>query len=252
MNETTTSLIFPDFRIIRMEQTGSTNSDMVQWSEKERLPEGSLIVADNQTNGRGQGGNTWESEPGCNLTFTMVLYPTFIKGAAQFLLSKMISLAVCDFVSKYAAPVSVKWPNDVYVGEKKIAGILIENFIEGAYLTKTIAGIGVNINQKQFTGNAPNPVSLEQLTGKTYSVNDCLCDLMECIAKRYSMLRQQAGLLNDDYLRNLYRLGKLHSYSADGQVFEARITGVNKYGMLEMITSENQKKTFGFGDVAFK
>ncbi len=248
----TTSLIFPDHRTIRLEQSESTNLDMLQLSRKERLPEGSVVIAVNQTHGRGLGENVWESEPGANLTFSILVYPTFVKGATQFLLSKMISLAVRDFLSRQVTGVSVKWPNDVYVGNKKIAGILIENFIEGLYLTKSIIGIGVNINQKQFVGDAPNPVSLWQLTGKSYGTDDCLYELIECIAWRYQMLQKNITLLNDYYLQNMYQVGEMHRYRADGIIFEARITGVNKYGMLEMITSENQRRTFGFKEVVFE
>jgi BirA family biotin operon repressor/biotin-[acetyl-CoA-carboxylase] ligase len=121
-------------------------------------------------------------------------------------LSKAISLAVYDFLSQFVSGVSVKLPNDVYVGNQKITGILIENFIEGAYLTKSIVGIGVNINQERFMSNAPNPVSLRQLTGNSYQLDDCLENLCACIARRYRMITENANQLHSDYLQHLYNI----------------------------------------------
>ncbi len=246
--------IFPDHRVIRLQQTTSTNAHMLQLSVGDQLPEGSVVVADNQTQGRGQGDNVWESEPYKNLTFTILLYPTFVKASQQFWLSKIISLAVYDFISQKVADASVKWPNDVYVGDKKIAGILIENFIEGAYLTKTIAGIGININQEKFTPDTLNPVSLRQLTGDVYQLTACLEELIGWIAQRYQQLSdmQQMDALHADYLNHMYRFKQWGRFSAGSELFDAMITGINKYGMLEMTTSENEQKTFGFKEVSFE
>jgi len=244
--------IFPNRRIIRLEQTASTNSYLLQLSDTEKLAEGTVVITDNQTRGRGQGTNSWESEPCKNLTFSVILYPVSVEASAQFVLSKAISLAVYDFLSQFVPEVSVKWPNDVYVGDQKIAGILIENFIEGAYLTKSIAGIGVNINQESFVSDAPNPVSLRQLTGNAYPLVDCLENFCACIAHRYRMVTENANQLHADYVQHLYRFGKPSRFSADGIFFEATITGVNHYGMLEMTTANGKRKTFGFKEVKFE
>ena len=244
--------IFPNRQIIRVEQTASTNSYLQQLSNAENLAEGAVVVTNNQTRGRGQGNNSWESEPGKNLTFSMILYPVSVQASGQFILSKAISLAVCDFLSQFVSDVSVKWPNDVYVGDQKITGVLIENFIEGAYLTKSIAGVGVNINQERFVSNAPNPVSLRQLTGKTYPLDDCLENLCACIAHRYRMMTKNADQLHSDYVRHLYRVGKPSRFSSNGIFFDATITGVNHYGMIEMTTANGKHKTFGFKEVKFE
>ena len=243
--------IFPDSKIIRIQQTASTNSYLMQLSNTEEPAEGTVVVAGNQTQGRGQSGNSWESEPGANLTFSIILYPVSVKASGQFILSKAISLAVYDFLSDCVPDVSVKWPNDVYVGNRKITGILIENFIGGEYLTKTIAGIGVNINQEQFMSDAPNPVSLRQLTGKTYPPDSCLQSLHSSIANRYSMVTGDRKKLNSDYLQHLYLFGKSSRFSSGGVSFDATITGVNRYGMLEMTAANGERKTFGFKDVKF-
>lgn len=244
--------IFPNSKIIRIQQTTSTNWHLLQLSNEEDLAEGTVFVTDHQTQGRGLANNRWESEPGLNLTFSIILYPSSVKASRQFILSKAISLAVYDFVSQFVNGVSVKWPNDVYVAEQKIAGILIENFIGGAYLTKTIAGIGLNINQIIFLSDAPNPISLRQLTGKTYPLEKLLKDLHEHIAIRYRMITENAEKLNSDYLKYLYRFGRLSMFCADGNLFEATITDINDYGMLEITTSKNERKTFGFKEILFK
>ena len=246
------SHIFFNRPIIHIRQTSSTNCHLLQLSNVENLAEGTIVVTENQTNGRGQGSNSWESEPGKNLTFSIILYPKTVKASEQFILSKAISLAVYDFVSQFVSGVSVKWPNDVYVDDKKITGMLLENYIGGAYLTKTIAGIGVNINQKHFVSDAPNPVSLCQLTGEIYPLNDCLEKLHTCIANRYMMIDNNISQLNSDYLLHLYRFGKLSRYKSDGVFFDAVITGVNSYGMLEMTTTNDCCKTFGFKEVSFE
>jgi BirA family biotin operon repressor/biotin-[acetyl-CoA-carboxylase] ligase len=160
-------------------------------------------------------------------------------------------LAVYDFLSQYVTGVLIKWPNDIYVNEQKITGILIENFIGGEYLTKTIAGIGLNINQERFFSDAPNPVSLQQLTGKTHSLENCLQDLHAKIADRYRMIIETPEKLNSEYLQHLYRFGKPSHYFADGVFFDATITGVNKYGMLEMTTANGERKAFRFKEVRF-
>ena len=244
--------IFSNSQIIRVQQTASTNCHLLQLSETENLHEGAVLVTDNQTHGRGVAGNSWESEPGANLCFSVILYPVSVKASRQFFLSKAIALAVYDFLSYFVpAGVSVKWPNDVYVDDRKITGILIENFVGGDYLTKTIAGIGVNINQERFLGNAPNPVSLRQITGKTYSLDSCLKALHAHIANRYRMITKDERQLNLDYLQHLYRFGKPGRYFADGVIFDATITGVNHYGMLELKTTNGKNRIYGFKEIKF-
>ena len=243
--------VFQKSKIIRVEQTTSTNWRLLQLSNAEKLAEGTIVVTDRQTQGRGQGNNAWESEPGANLTFSILLYPLSVNPSRQFILSKAVSLAVYDFVSQHVSDVAVKWPNDVYVGNQKIAGILIENFIIGDCMTKTIAGVGLNINQKHFMSDAPNPVSLRQLTGKTYRLENCLQALHEHISIRYRMMTGDAEKLNSDYLKRLYRYEKICRYSANGDFFDAAITGVNDDGMLEMTTVSGEQKTFGFKEVEF-
>ncbi|MDE5927427.1 MAG: biotin--[acetyl-CoA-carboxylase] ligase, partial [Duncaniella sp.] len=130
-------------------------------------PHGTVVMAREQTAGRGQRGNSWEAEPGCNITLSLLLRPEGLHPARQFVISQAVSLAIADLVSHFvAAPVSIKWPNDIYVDDRKICGILIENTITGTSIDRTIVGIGLNVNQTEFRSDAPNPVSMRQLMPK--------------------------------------------------------------------------------------
>ena len=159
-------------KIIRLVETDSTNNYLREQSAKARLPEGSLVIADFQTAGKGQVGNSWESEAGKNLMFSILLYPDFLPANRQFLISQIASLSVKETLEKYTDSVTVKWPNDIYWKDRKICGMLIENDLSGQYLYCSVVGIGLNINQEIFRSDAPNPVSLTQITGKTYDRED--------------------------------------------------------------------------------
>ena len=150
-------------RIIHVEETLSTNSLLREWLNKEALPTYSVIVADFQTAGRGQLDNVWESEKGKNLTFSLVLYPEALPAKQQFVISQIAALSVKETLDAYTEGISIKWPNDVYWQDKKICGMLIENDLSGHDLFRSIIGIGINLNQMVFRGDAPNPVSLWQI-----------------------------------------------------------------------------------------
>ena len=153
-------------QIIRLAETDSTNNYLREQCAKDRLPEGSLVIADFQTAGKGQVGNSWESEAGKNLMFSILLYPDFLPANRQFLISQIASLSVKETLDEYTDSVTVKWPNDIYWKDRKICGMLIENDLSGHNLYCSIIGIGINLNQAVFRGDAPNPVSLFQIIGK--------------------------------------------------------------------------------------
>ncbi len=140
-----------------LKEIGSTNT-YLQESDKDRLlPEGTIVYCDIQRSGRGQRGNSWESEPFKNLTFSLLLRPEHIPANRQFLLSEIVSLATVDVLNRYATGFSIKWPNDIYWHDKKIAGILIENVLSGSTFSRAIIGMGLNINQKNFLQRCPQP-----------------------------------------------------------------------------------------------
>ncbi len=158
-------------KLFLFESLPSTNSYAAFLLKNEVIPEGAIVSAEYQTTGRGQGSNIWESENGKNLLISIILYPSIIYPASQFLISMALSLGICDFLKRFIPDCSIKWPNDIYVNDDKIAGILIENSIMGDKIESTIAGIGLNINQEKFLSDAPNPVSLSLITGKKYDLN---------------------------------------------------------------------------------
>ena len=161
-----------DYSLIHLDQTVSTNSYLNTLCEHEEVPDFTVVWADFQTAGRGQRGNSWESNAGENLTFSYVLHPDFVIAQEQFLLSEIAALAVKETLEEYVEYVSIKWPNDIYWKQKKICGMLIENNLTGISIHRSICGVGININQEVFNGSAPNPISLRQIIGRVVDLID--------------------------------------------------------------------------------
>ena len=159
------NMTYTPFPLIQLEETDSTNRYLTQKCDTEKVDEYTTVCADYQTAGKGQRGNRWESERGKNLMFSLVLYPVFLEARRQFLLSQIAALAVKEELEEWATDISIKWPNDIYWQEKKICGLLIENELASNGIARCIIGIGLNINQEIFRSDAPNPVSLKQITG---------------------------------------------------------------------------------------
>ena len=164
-----------DFRIIHIEETDSTN----RWL-KENGEGNMVVVADYQTAGKGCGTNSWESERGKNLTFSMLIHPENIPASRQFRITEIISVAICEVLEQYIGDVSIKWPNDIYWRNGKLGGILIENALTGNQIRDCIIGVGLNVNQRRFLSGAPNPVSLWQISEHE---TDCAQLLDEILAK---------------------------------------------------------------------
>ena len=243
-------------KIIRLKEIESTNryaSELI--NSGATIEEGTVILADYQTAGRGTGENSWESERGKNLTLSIVLYPSFLAIEKQFMMNKIVSLAVFDMICKIAEGkeiVKIKWPNDIYAANKKIAGILIENAIIGEKFQYFISGIGININQEIFVSNAPNPVSLKNITGKDHDLNECLFTLCSCFENRYSQLKNNANQqLDNDYFSSLFRLDETASFYYKKQKITARIIGINEYGKLVLETTEGRIIDCDFKEVEF-
>lgn len=231
-------------RIIYLDRVSSTNEIAIKLMEENSYPEGCLFVARTQFAGRGMGINTWESEPGTNLTFSVILFPDFLPVERQFMLNKMISLALHDYISKLSlqTTITIKWPNDLYLGDRKVAGILINNVIQGASFVSTVAGIGLNINQEVFRSDAPNPVSLKNLTGIEFRLERCLTDLCEYLDHRYEELRMgMFRRMDHDYLERQYRKGGFFPFLFHGRRIQARIESVDKYGRLALLTAEGER-----------
>jgi BirA family transcriptional regulator, biotin operon repressor / biotin---[acetyl-CoA-carboxylase] ligase len=239
-------------RILKLDSVESTN-DYVSGILKETKPEeGSVYSSLFQSAGKGIGQNKWESEKGKNLLFSLVLYPSFLPVENQFLISKTVSLGIANYIQAKTNNIKIKWPNDIYYKEKKIAGILIENSIKGSNLNSSIIGIGFNLNQAEFKSDTPNPVSLNQITKKTYSIDQELVKIRTNIRFFYDKLK--AGKfeeINQEYLKCLYRFNEIHDFKTGEEIFKARITGINKYGHLQLTTENNEIREYGFKETEF-
>jgi BirA family biotin operon repressor/biotin-[acetyl-CoA-carboxylase] ligase len=238
--------------IIHLDNVDSTNNYAAKELLTKSLNEGTVFVAACQQSGRGQGNSSWESSKGLNLTFSMVLYPRRVEIVRQFALSKAVSLGVIDFLSPYTADVSIKWPNDIYAGDGKIAGILIETTISSGELSRAIVGIGLNINQEEFLSDAPNPVSLKNLTGIHYDLQEILDQLCLKLDKRYhQLISGNQAVIDADYEKQLYRRGQWAHYRAGGKDFEGFLTGTDDEGRLLMKIRGGEIRKFQFKEVQF-
>ncbi len=234
---------------INLPEVDSTNT----WLRNNTLslPHGTAVTAITQTAGRGQRGNRWESAPGKNLTFSLLLRPKGFPAARQFHISEAVALGIVHALQPLLPhhSVTVKWPNDIYVDDRKICGILIENSLEGANISHSIAGIGINVNQECFMSDAPNPVSLYQLTGRKYLLQPLLHSACQNII---TLLRCDHEELHTIYLRNLYaRDGARYRDTATQRVFTATIHDIAPDGMLTLCdTSDTSLHTYAFKEVA--
>ena len=230
-------------------QTPSTNALLQEMIRNESLPEGFVVRTDFQTAGKGQPGNSWESETGKNLLFSMVLYPNQIKIDEQFLISQFVSLAIKRTLNQYLYGISIKWPNDIYWNDKKIAGILIENSLQGAKIKSSVIGIGLNVNQLTFKSDAPNPVSMAQIAGKRFSRLKIMNEIVSCIMDLYK--NGDIQVLRNEYMESLFRSDGYYAYKTDNENFMAKIVNVQPDGQLELETQSGERKGFYFKEVQF-
>lgn len=223
--------------IYRFDILGSTNDQ----ARNPIYKEGDVVIAERQTAGRGQRGHSWESAEGENLTFSLILEPKFLPVNEQFLLSEVLALGLVDTLAEYGIEARIKWTNDIYVGDRKIVGMLIENSLGGGCLARTIAGIGLNVNQEVFDPSLPNPTSMALIAGEKFDREEVLARLHHNIMSLYELLRSgQKDTLQSRYRSTMYRLGEKHPYLlADGTVFEGIIRGVRPSGELQIEESND-------------
>ncbi|MBQ9176470.1 MAG: biotin--[Bacteroidaceae bacterium] len=217
------------------------------------LPDVTVLTADFQTGGRGQRGNSWESERGQNLTFSLVCHPSRVAAHHQFVLSQAIAVAVSQTLTEYVDGISVKWPNDIYWHDRKLCGILIECNLVGSAVADCIIGVGLNVNQTVFVSDAPNPVSLAQIIGMTVNRDVLLQAVMSRFMSLYAVLRQGgAEALQAEYMRLLYRRTGLYRYrSRDGVEFMAETVGVEPTGHLVLRHADGEVRHYEFKEISF-
>ncbi len=230
-----------EYKIIHIEETDSTN----RWLKAHG--EGTMVVvADYQTAGKGCGTNSWESERGKNLTFSMLIHPTDIPASQQFRITEVVSVALCEVLEQYIGDVSIKWPNDIYMGDKKICGVLIENRLQGNVIVDSIIGIGLNVNQTEFVSDAPNPVSLRQLLGREIDREALLHDFLETLETVSSSETTYSA-----YRNKLFRMGKQAVFSDETGRFEGTIQDVETDGRLLIKDLSGQARHYAFKEVQF-
>lgn len=239
---------------ILLEQTDSTNN----WcaSHISELDDMTMVRAYAQTSGRGQRGNSWEAEPGCNLTFSVVVRPRGLRASLQFSISEAVALAVADTLAHYGLPAKVKWPNDIYVGDRKICGILIEHAVAGTDILHSICGVGIDVNQREFLSDAPNPVSMLQLTGTEYDLEEVSDVFSQAFGQHLGLTATPGGrdMLHSDFMRRLWRGdGQLHPFrdTATGREFRAVIADVEPTGHLRLLDDTFTTLRYAFKEVEF-
>lgn len=238
--------------LIHISETNSTNNYLQTLCARQQVEELTTVIADYQTSGRGQRGNSWESDSEKNLLFSFVLFPHFLEARRQFLISQMVSLAIKEELDTYTTDISIKWPNDIYWREKKICGMLIENDLMGQHISQSITGIGININQELFYNSAPNPVSLLQITGMQQDVFGILRNIMLRIQSYYDLLpKDNTKFIANRYEKALFRKEGLHRYRDANGEFLARIASVEPEGKLILEDETHTQRGYMFKEVEY-
>lgn len=218
-------------KVIYLPSCHSTNDIAAELVRSDSSMEGAVVITDDQTKGRGQRGTTWVTEPRMNLTMSVVLTPVFLPIPDQFLISQSIALGVTTYLSTYSDKVKIKWPNDIYLGDKKICGTLIENSIQGARLASSIAGIGVNVNQTRFVGG--RATSLASHTGKEFSMNEEFSKLVHHLDVWYFKLKSgHQEEIRREYLKYLFGYNQLCRFRYQNEIVSGTVTGITDYGKL--------------------
>ena len=249
-----------DFKVVHIEETDSTNhwlrnnpslfgNNPALFDDKDRLlrKDCLVVVAEFQTAGKGCGTNSWESERGKNLTFSMLIHPEEIPANEQFYITEVASVALCETLEHYLSDkVEIKLPNDIYVGDKKICGMLIENRLQGSTIKDSIIGIGLNVNQREFLSDAPNPVSLHQLLGHETDREALLKTFLDAFDNAYN-----SKTTCSTYKEMLYRKGKHCLYEDKTGRFTATLTDVMPDGRLLLVDQERRERIYAFKEVQF-
>jgi BirA family biotin operon repressor/biotin-[acetyl-CoA-carboxylase] ligase len=238
--------------LIELDITDSTNEYSKTLIKKSQVEEGTVILADFQTKGKGQKDGYWESEKGKNLTFSIILYPNFLDIQKQFYLSMSVSIGIVEFLSHMSVNSKIKWPNDICINNKKVAGFLIENSIKRNIISSSIIGIGININQTEFKSSAPNPTSLSLELNKTFDIKNTYKLLIFYINKWIKLLyNSHYKKIKSRYKKNLFLINKKARFADINGKFDGRIIDVEESGILLIKTDSKKVRKYNFKEVSF-
>lgn len=241
-------------KIMVLESVDSTNEYLMR--EADTLESPLLVAARHQTAGHGQRGNSWESAAGENLTFSVLIRLEAFSPLSQFYISEAVSLSVVDFLALHGIEAMVKWPNDIYVGDRKICGILIRHSIAGNSISYSVIGVGINVNQTKFLSNAPNPVSMSMISGCLYSIDQLYEEIGTCIENRLQAIDTEASCdhLHQEFMNTLWRGdGKYYSFTdtTTGETFTATIHDISRQGPITLRLPDATLRTYNFKEVSF-
>jgi len=241
----------PESRHVK--ETHSTNDYIRELLNDRVLEDGFSVFADFQTTGKGQKGNSWESAPGKNLLFSIVFFPDELNISQHFIIAQVVSLAIKEILEEETDGISIKWPNDIYWEEKKITGILIENEIMGNFITRSIIGAGINLNQDLFLSDAPNPVSLKQITGKTYNIKYILDKIIGRIFYYYNLIQfpGERNVIMKLYNESLFRKESYHKFEDKTGIFLAKIIEVEESGLFVLEKESGEIKKYLFKEIKY-
>lgn len=230
-----------EFQILHFSELSSTQQYLLELVRQKDLSDGTVVWADYQANGYGKGTNRWLSDPGANLTFSLLLKPTFLLAENSFSLTQAIALGISDFLLPWLPEVKVKWPNDIWIKHRKICGFITDSQWMGKYFQTAICGIGVNINQQQFFGEAVHGTSMALQTGQTHSLETCLHGLLHALQRRYEELKNgEREAINRDYHERLFLKNVPHRYCYKNAPVTATIIKADAFGRL-VLEDENKR-----------
>ena len=248
--------LFIGRNIFELDETESTNTYATNLIKQVQVPEGSVVFTHKQTKGRGQVGNSWQAESGKNLTFSLVLHPHFLPAEKQFYLSKVTSLAIygmlTDFLNPSLYDIKIKWPNDILVNNQKIAGVLIENILRTSFIQSSVIGVGININQLDFSTVNKEVTSLARLLDQTFDIKASLGSFCKHFEVLYLSLKQgNKEKITKAYLSHLYRIQEWSNYVVNDKNMRAKIIQVEENGLLVMENEAGERIKFNFKEIGF-
>jgi len=242
MHKILANTVFLGKEIVNLTDCHSTNEVALSMVRSGLAKEGTVIITRKQIRGKGQRGSQWESQPGYNLTFSMVFFPTFLSIDEQFMLNMAVAIGIQEGLNRFVEGIKVKWPNDFFLDHQKLGGMLIENRLQGRFLESTVAGVGINVNQIDF--KVENAISLKSISGDKFDLNEVLNEILERVEKQYLHLKNESfKSIMENYQKLLYLFGEWATYD-DGEIFTGKIIGIGNYGHLEMCKQNGQVKSY--------